>query len=115
MDNSSRNTVIFIATITFSAMLLMAAHFYADWKKEETAQAPTAAVAAPVVQQPSVEETPATDQEEEEFPEEEDFPAMGEPTVDLDENDSPAPAPAPLPAPQPVYEQQVPQDYAANN
>lgn len=115
MDNSSRNTVIFIATITFSAMLLMAAHFYADWQKAETAPAAPAVVAAPVVEEPSVEETPATDDEEEEFPEDEDYPPMGEPTVDLDENGAPPPAAPPLPAPQPTNEQQVPQGYEANN
>jgi hypothetical protein len=116
MDNSSRNIVIFIATITFSAMLLMAAHFYADWKKAETAPAAPAVVAAPVAEEPSVEETPATEEEGEEFPEDEDYPPMGEPMVDLEENGSSAPAAAPpLPAPQPANEQQLPEGYEANN
>jgi hypothetical protein len=115
MDNSSRNTVIFIATITFSAMLLMAAHFYADWQKPEPAPAAPTATVAPVVEEPSIEETPAAKEEEEEFPEDEDFPPMGEPTVDLDEDGSSAPAGPPLPAPQPTEAQQVPQGYEANN
>lgn len=34
MDNSSRNIVTFIATITMAALLLMAARFYADSQKE---------------------------------------------------------------------------------
>lgn len=117
MDNSSRNTVIFIATITFSAMLLMAAHFYADWQKAETAPAASTAPAPPVAAEPSIDEAPATEseEEEEEFPEDEDFPPMGEPTVDLDENGSSAPAAPQLPALQPIDDQQVPQGYEANN
>lgn len=118
MDNSSRNTVIFIATITFSAMLLMAAHFYSDWRDADAASAIKAEAenAASVVTEASVEETPpAKDEEEEEFPEEEDFPPMGEPTVDLDENGTSPPAVAPLPSPQPVEGDIVTQGYEANN
>jgi hypothetical protein len=119
MDNSSRNTVIFIATITFSAMLLMAAHFYSDWRDADAASAIKAEKAentTPLATEASVEETsPAKDEDEEEFPEEEDFPPMGEPTVDLDENDTSPPAVAPLPSPQPVEADIVTQSYEANN
>jgi hypothetical protein len=116
MDNSSRNTVIFIATITFSAMLLMAAHFYSGWRDADAAPAVATADAKPVVDEASIEETPAAKEpEEEEFPEDEDFPPMGEPTVDLDENGTSASAAAPLPAPQPADADIAAQSYEANN
>ncbi len=117
MDNSSRNTVIFIATITFSAMLLMAAHFYSGWRDADAAPAVEAAKAenpALAVEEASIEETPPA-KDEEEFPEEEDFPPMGEPTVDLDENGTSASAAAPLPAPQPADADIAAQSYEANN
>lgn len=47
MDNSSRNIVSFIATITVAALILMGAHFYAQSQSTETAaeaEAPKAKV-----------------------------------------------------------------------
>jgi hypothetical protein len=94
MDNSSRNIVIFIATITFAALLLMAARYYADGQKE---------AAPPTVEEVKTEKTDAatepTDEEQaaldgeqsedpENVPEEEDYPMMGEPTVNLEQSNN---------------------------
>jgi hypothetical protein len=40
MDNSSRNIVKFIATITAAALLIMGARFYSDAQKEPTPSGP---------------------------------------------------------------------------
>lgn len=45
MDNSSRNIVSFIATITIAALVLMGAHFYAQSGDETPAAEDTNAVA----------------------------------------------------------------------
>jgi hypothetical protein len=119
MDKSSRNTVIFIATITFSAMLLMAAHFYADWQKADTTPAvETAKAESPaIVEQATPEEaTPAT--EEEELPEDEEFPLIGEPMVNIDGDEATSSGPAPLPSSPPANvapEDAVATGYEANN
>jgi hypothetical protein len=121
MDNSSRNIVLFIGTITFSAMLLMAAHFYADWQEAKiTPAVETAKVENPeIVETANPEQTPlAKEEEEEEFPEDEDFPLIGEPMVNVDGEDAVTSAPAPLPSPQPtdaVPPDPVGEGYVANN
>lgn len=122
MDNSSRNIVIFIATITFAALLIMAARFYAEAQKQPAP--PTVEEAKQDKTEPPAEQTddPALEGEEleegEELPEEEDFPAMGEPTINLEQENGPASDAA---APQPQQQQQpMPGDapvqgYEANN
>lgn len=118
MDKSSRNIVIFIATITFAALLIMAARYYAEAQKQPAP--PTVEEAKQEKVEPATEltEDPALEGEEledgEALPEEEDFPAMGEPTVNLEQensptSDAPAPQPAPMPGETPV------QGYEANN
>ena len=120
MDNSSRNTVIFIATITFAALLIMAARYYAEAQKQPAP--PTVEEAKQEKVDPATEltEDPVLDSEEleegEELPEEEDFPAMGEPTVNLEQESGPASdAPAPQPQQQPMPGDAPAQGYEANN
>lgn len=59
MDNSSRNIVSFIATITVAALILMGAHFYSE------SQSPKAVAVAEVPKAKSlpVNATPATAEE----------------------------------------------------
>jgi hypothetical protein len=122
MDNSSRNIVIFIGTITFSVMLLMAAHLYADWRKAgdaSTVEMVKADAPAPAAEEVAAEETElAKEEEEEEFPEDEDFPLIGEPMVNIDGDDATSSISAPLPSPQPADAapaESIAEGYEANN
>lgn len=87
MDNGSRNVVKFIATITFAALVIMAARFYAESQKqpmpavaEEPADSATKSKALPAPE-PPVAPAPA---ENSEFLNDEEIPAItGEPSVDI--------------------------------
>ena len=102
MDNSSRNIVKFIAAITFAALLIMAARFYADSQKVE----PPAEVAeTPVAKEPEpVESDEAAADDAEANPEDSQNPddqvieedaqlIMGEPSLNLEQGGSPDYAP----------------------
>ncbi len=101
MDNSSRNIVIFIATITISALILMAAYQYRDvLTKPQAAPVPqTQAVPLAPVDQAALD--PDSLGEAEELPEEDGFPMMGEPTVNIDQSSNAAQYNAAAQAPEP--------------
>jgi hypothetical protein len=121
MDNSSRNIVIFIGTITFSAMLLMAANFYAGWREAETIAVTetTKAESPAIVEEASIDETAlAKAEEEEELPEDEDFPLLGEPMVNIEGDEATSSVSPPPPSGQPADPaptDTVIENYEANN
>lgn len=96
MDNSSRNIVKFIATITAAALLIMGARFYAQSQMEskpEVAEEVTTAEATPVevTDDPLAETEDAVNPEadpqnpEEEIIEEDAELIMGEPSMNLED------------------------------
>ena len=76
MDNSSRNIVSFIATITVAALILMGAHFYSESQSTKT----VAVAEVPKDKRLPVNATPATAEDLAEaafdFAEEEDAPTV---------------------------------------
>jgi hypothetical protein len=76
MDNSSRNIVSFIATITVAALILMGAHFYSESQSTKA----VAVAEVPKTKRLPVNATPATAEDLAEaafdFAEEEDAPTV---------------------------------------
>jgi hypothetical protein len=101
MDKSSRNIVVFIATITVAALLIMAARNYADSQKTERPADAAEKIAkpkAPVIdvsaEEPNDQATDPLNQEE--APVEEDAEIiMGEPSINLEQGGTPDYAPPP--------------------
>lgn len=97
MDNSSRNIVKFIGAITFAALLIMAARYYADSQKieapvevpekAEPAKAPEEAADEPTDEAAPDPDNP--DNIEAEIVEEDAQLIMGEPSINLEEGGSP--------------------------
>jgi hypothetical protein len=114
MDNSSRNIIKFIATITVAALVIMGARYYAE---SQTVAAPTEVedtsakqaletVEAPVEQSP--EETGADPQNPDGETIEEDVQLiMGEPSMNIEQGGSSYYPPQPQPAPPPQDAPQV--------
>lgn len=103
MDNSSRNIVTFIATITFAAMLIMAARYYAmsgDVEALPVAEDTSAAATPSPATSDSPEQSDASEAVESEVIEEDYEVKMGEPTVDIGTEVPTAPPPALVPAPE---------------
>jgi hypothetical protein len=94
MDNSSRNIIKFIATLTIAALLIMAARYYAMSQDAEPQPAATADKAAPkpevVGEEVPQDETSAADDEisdaDTEIVIEELEPINGEPSASVPEN-----------------------------
>lgn len=96
MDNSSRNIVKFIGTITFAALLIMAARYYAQSQEEpmpavaeEAAEAETTSAAtedplADTEEDGSEKSETDPDNPDEELVEEEAELVMGEPSMNLE-------------------------------
>lgn len=92
MDSASRNIVKFIATITVAALLILAARFYAESQKQpmpSVAEEPVGSVKkseALPAPEPTVTPAPV---ENSEFQNDEEIPAItGEPSVDIESNNS---------------------------
>ena len=102
MDNSSRNIVAFIATITVAALLIMAARNYAESQKTEKPTEVAETAAKP--ETPAVDASdealanPETDPQnpDQEIVEEDAEIIMGEPSMNLEQggNETYAPPPA---------------------
>jgi hypothetical protein len=114
MDNSSRNIIKFIATITVAALVIMAARYYAESQKvaapgevEDTTAKPAPATAGAPVEESA--EDPATDPEnpDGEIIEEDVQLIMGEPSMNIEQGGSSYYPPQPQTAPQ---AQDAPQD-----
>ena len=102
MDKSSQNIVIFIATITISALILMAAYQYRDvLAKPEAAPVPQTQAVPPLAPVDQAALDPDSSGDPEELPEEDGFPMMGEPTVNIDQSSDTAQYGATAPAPEP--------------
>ena len=104
MDNSSRNIVKFVAVITASALLIMAARFYAESQKEPMPGTANEAVSKPADPESEAGSEPLPEAGEPdgtkpEVIEEDAELKMGEPSVNLDQDRTPQEEPAPLPAP----------------
>lgn len=97
MDNSSRNIVKFIATITVAALLIMGARFYAQSQEEPMpAVAEDAAETKPAAEEPTDDALAEADEDgaeksetdpqnpDEELVEEEAELVMGEPSMNLE-------------------------------
>jgi hypothetical protein len=107
MDNSSRNIIKFIATITIAALVIMAARYYAESQKvvapteveDSSAKPAPETVEAPVAQ--SAEDPSADPQNPDgEIIEEDVQLIMGEPSMNIEQGGSSYYAPQPQPAPQ---------------
>ena len=107
MDNSSRNIVKFVAVITASALLIMAARFYAESQKEPMPGAASEAASEPADPESEAGSEPLPgagelDGTEPEIIEEDAELKMGDPSVNLDQDRAPLEEPAPLSVPAPA-------------
>lgn len=108
MDNSSRNIVVFIATITLAALLFMVARDYAGSKHiEKPAEVAEMVVKAepPIVEtgeEPLDSAQADTQYQDEEIAEEDAEIVMGEPSVNLEQGGTPAYPPYPEQSETPV-------------
>ena len=104
MDNSSRNIVKFIATITIAALVIMAARYYAESQKVSAptvVEDPMTQPAPDKIEAPMEEgtEDPETDPQNPggEIVEEDAQLIMGEPSMNLEQGGSSYYAPQPAP------------------
>ncbi len=107
MDDSSRNIIKFIATITVAALVIMAARYYAESQKvaaptevEDTSSSPAPETGEAPVEQ-SVKDSSADPQSPHgEIIEEDVQLIMGEPSMNIEQSGSSYSAPQPAPQPQ---------------